>query len=349
MRSTVPSKAPASRVPANRPTRSAVAARLAAALAAGSRPCSLAQQPAAKQNIRVVADQATNSIIVRAKLIDMLTINKMVKEIDVIPPEQDQQKVTRVIGPLKHAHADDVAVILRDVYRTALSNQNAAGSRFQAGSEGRAALAAVRPVPRPWSPPADRSTCPCRSASTIRPTASSSSAGPLFADVQTLVEGLDKAASESKQMVKIISVRGADPYLVQQAIEAIQGRSTNANRGAQGTFTGTGTGNFGGGTPGGGGGFGGGGPGGGNLASSAAAVTSAAADPALEASAAAIVVPAAAASAAACPEAASAVAPPAAASAAAPAPQEEVAPEVGEAAVPAACRAEGRSKPRVIR
>jgi len=141
-----------------------------------------------------------------------------------------------------------------------------AGSRFQAGSEGRAALAAVRPVPQTvvaTGGPLDVSL----SVGVDHQTNSIivQCPAPLFADVQTLVEGLDKAASESKQMVKIISVRGADPYLVQQAIEAIQGRSTNANRGAQGTFTGTGTGNFGGGTPGGGGGFGGGGPGGGNL------------------------------------------------------------------------------------
>src|SRR5207245_2266299 len=153
------------------------------------------QQTPTKEKIRVVADPATNSIIVKAKLVDLMTIRRLIKEIDVVHTDQDHARVTNVIGPLKHAHADDVAVILRDVYRTALANQNAGGITAVSGGVGggrgfgggpfgqTAVVSTGGPLEVQLSVGVDNQTnsiivqCP----------------QPLFADVKTLVEQLDEA------------------------------------------------------------------------------------------------------------------------------------------------------------
>src|SRR5205823_6341920 len=89
----------------------------------------------------------------------------------------------------------------------------------------------------------------------------------LIEDIEKLVAQMEKGASESKQIVKVVSVKGVDPTLVQHAIDAISGRATSASRPTTGgtTFPGGGSGVFptpGGGffpAPGGGGNFGAGG------------------------------------------------------------------------------------------
>src|SRR5207245_1947003 len=97
---------------------------------------------------------------------------------------------------------------------------------------------------------------------------------PMYEDIKKLVTQMDTAAADYKQSVKFIRVPGVDPAVIQQALDAIQGRQTmnrtNTGVGGQGGFGqgGFGQGGFGqgGGKGGGGGGFGGGGVGGGGVA-----------------------------------------------------------------------------------
>src|SRR5262249_39716803 len=76
----------------------------------------------------------------------------------------------------------------------------------------------------------------------------------MYEDIKALVEQLEKAAKDSTRTVRFVPIRGVDPSLVQQALDAIQGRTTNQNQGMMGQFGG-----FRGGFPGGFGGMRGGG------------------------------------------------------------------------------------------
>jgi hypothetical protein len=92
---------------------------------------------------------------------------------------------------------------------------------------------------------------------------------PLYDDIKKLVEQLEVGASDSKRVVKVLKVN-IDPLLVEQAVNAMQGRPTTTNGTSTNRFgpnTGFGGGGFGGGGFGGGGGFrpGGGGFGGGGM------------------------------------------------------------------------------------
>jgi type II secretory pathway component GspD/PulD (secretin) len=75
------------------------------------------KEPAARpERIRVVAEPLTNSILVRATALDLLTVRQLLTRLDV---DHDTAPVTRnrILGPLKHAKAEEVAKILRELYR----------------------------------------------------------------------------------------------------------------------------------------------------------------------------------------------------------------------------------------
>jgi hypothetical protein len=54
----------------------------------------------------------------------------------------------------------------------------------------------------------------------------------MFDDIQKLVMELEKATADSTRTVKVMSLRNVDPRLVQQAIDAIQGRRRTPVQGA---------------------------------------------------------------------------------------------------------------------
>src|SRR5205823_2864630 len=45
----------------------------------------------------------------------------------------------------------------------------------------------------------------------------------MYEDVKKLVDHMEKAAADSPQTVRVVSISGIDPVLVEQAINAIQG------------------------------------------------------------------------------------------------------------------------------
>ena len=86
--------------------------------------------PAAGQRptrIRVVADSGSNSLLVRARPLDLLGIQHLLASaIDVAETDSAAVQRTWVLRPLKHADAGEVARTLRDVYRVQMSNGGAA-------------------------------------------------------------------------------------------------------------------------------------------------------------------------------------------------------------------------------
>ena len=235
------------------------------------------------ERIRVVADPATNALLVQASALDMLTIRKLLREqVDAGVADALSIIKTFIIGPLKYASATDVSYVLRDVYRESMNNNRGFTGQIATlitGGRGSNLDANGNPKGVSLSLGVDDKT---NSLIVACPTS-------MYEEINKLVEQMEIAASDTKQTVRIVQVKGVDPALIQQAIDAIQGRS-NTNRNSTsyqgsgrtgspyggtglmpggGGFPGTG-GSGGGGLGGGGytpgftpGGFGGGGPGGG--------------------------------------------------------------------------------------
>src|SRR5262249_44070614 len=150
--------------------------------------------------------------------------------------------------PLENATASDIADRIKELYKSAMATSSA-GPQFVLpfGPQPQQSQQAAKP-------PALAVTTDDRSNSLIL----QASEG-MYKDIRYLVETLDTATVNNPEVVKVVSLKGLDPALVQQAVSAIQG--INPLQQQRGGFGGGG---FGGGGPGGGfGGFGGGGPGGG--------------------------------------------------------------------------------------
>lgn len=187
------------------------------------------------ERIRVVADKPTNSLLVRANPLDMLTIRRLVERtIDNADNKSKALIKTWFIGPLKFANVKDVAYLVKDVYREHLNNTLSA---YQSG--------AMRQIYGGYygvNLNTDASGNPRNVDLTVSTDEQTNSlvvscTEQLYSDIKALVEKLDEAAKNSKRTVKVISVKGIDPALVQKAIDAIQGKT----RTGTGTGTGTGT------------------------------------------------------------------------------------------------------------
>ncbi len=231
--------------------------------------------------VRVVADPNSNSLLVRASPIDMITIRRLLdKAIDASPDQSGGAMHTYVIGPLKHAVAYEVAQVIANVY-SEHTDKNASvgggllGRILAANAPNRNVGPDGQPRPVTLSLGVDDRT----NSLIVNCNAT------MYEDIKKLVQQLEDAAQEATRTVRVVQLKGIDPVLVQQAVDAIQGRPTTRTTASSGTTGATnpmapgmggGFGNggggfrpggFGGGIPGGGGGFRppglGGGPGGG--------------------------------------------------------------------------------------
>jgi type II secretion system protein D len=211
--------------------------------------------PTEQTRVRIVADASTNSLLVRASFVDIMTIKDMLDRVlDRDPDESDALVKTHMIK-LLHASAVDVVSIVREVFREYTNQAASQSSNSQAnnpfaifgGQQGRQQPldSSGRPKPVQLSLSYDDRTnsivvaCPTK----------------IFNDVDTLVKQLDNAAKDASRTVKVVSVKGIDPMLVQQAVDAIQGRRPSGQGQGRG---GMGQGGFGGGFGQGGNQFGGG-------------------------------------------------------------------------------------------
>jgi type II secretion system protein D len=207
------------------------------------------QPPAnpAPNRIRVVADPTTNSLLVRAKPVDMLTIRWLLaKAIDNNDQTATAGPKNRIIGPLKYAKATDVSDLLKNVYRDYV-NQNPTLSEIDkggfglviAGSQNRNTDASGNSRPVTLTIAVDE-----QSNSLIV-----NSTEPLFEEIKTLVDHVEAAAKDNHRTIAVMPIKkGVDPVLVQQAVDAIQGHTTSLQpTPTPGTNTGNTDGNVGGG------------------------------------------------------------------------------------------------------
>ncbi len=82
------------------------------------------------ERIRVVADPVTNSLLLKASPLDLLTIRRLLeKALDVEAADAAPVVQTRLIGPLKHAQAAEVAQVVRAVYGEGAARSGAPDAR----------------------------------------------------------------------------------------------------------------------------------------------------------------------------------------------------------------------------
>jgi type II secretion system protein D len=182
-------------------------------------------QGAPRENrIRVVADPGTNSLIIRANPLDMFTIRRLLdKAIDTSNENSKAVQKTWMI-PLKHALVQDVASTINSLYRE-YTNNNLTAQQISdiPGGFSRIFASNNRNVDAQGNPRNvtlsvgidDRSNTLLVHCSEL-----------IYREIKTLAEELDEKARDASRTVKIVPVRGIDPGLIQQTINALQGRPT---------------------------------------------------------------------------------------------------------------------------
>ncbi|WP_040891988.1 secretin N-terminal domain-containing protein, partial [Zavarzinella formosa] len=222
-----------------------------------------------KPRVRIVAEQSSNALLVRANTLDLLTIQKMLNEvIDTGTTDSNAIMQPFLIGPLKYAVATEVVANLREIYRESTNQAASQGSSVGFGATPFGAFGVGG-----RQQPLDAMGRPKQVALTLTADDRTNSillncTKLMYEDITKVVEKLELLAKDSTKVVTLQSVQGIDPRLVQEVVDAMQGRQTQRNMpqgGNRGGIGGTG-GGFGGGTNGGfgfpgGGGFGGGFPG----------------------------------------------------------------------------------------
>jgi type II secretory pathway component GspD/PulD (secretin) len=171
--------------------------------------------------VRVVAEKTSNSlIVVKASALDLFTIRKLLeKAIDSGEPPAGGVMKTYQIA-LRNSKAAEVATIIRGVFKNETGDQNQRGrrSRFPFPQQGEQQI-----------------------AMTVEPDEASNriilmTTETLFKEVKALTDELDKAIGGSTDVVQYVPLgtTNLNPLEVQQAVDALLGRSSPTASGSSG-------------------------------------------------------------------------------------------------------------------
>lgn len=207
-----------------------------------------------KPRVRIVAEQSSNSLLVRANMLDLITIKNLLDTV-IDKGAGDSNAVVKPFkfGPLQYAVATEVVDLVQRVFS---ENTNRAASQTTTGGIGAFA--------GPFGgggifggggrqQPLDQLGRPKQVTLTIAADDRTNSifgtaTGDIATEIGKIVEEMENMAKDSTKVITLVPTKGIDPSMVQSVLDAIQGRSPS----------GMGMGGFGGGRFG-GGGFGGGG------------------------------------------------------------------------------------------
>jgi general secretion pathway protein D len=195
--------------------------------------------PPKEDKIRVVAEPVSNSILVWASPLDMITIRGLVKKIDQGDVAESSGGV-HLYPPikLKYVSASEVVEVLRAAYRDqmGLTAQSAfvggfpGFGFFAARARGQAALQSQKPPKLQVG--VDDHTNTLWVVSTKL----------LYEDVKKLAESMDKTTKDQPKTIDIIKVKGVDPQLIEDLVDALNGKRPVARGATSGTAPGvTGT------------------------------------------------------------------------------------------------------------
>ena len=201
-----------------------------------------------KGRVRVVAEKSSNSlIVVKSSPLDLLAMRKLLANvIDSGETDSDAIQKTYVIK-LKNTHASEMAATVKELYKPLTTATGGGGGgpanpfAFIAGGQQQGG---------------NQQRPPALSVSTDDRTNSLAllCTKTLYDEIKQFVESTDNAAaSESTEVVRIEPIKGVDPTLLQQMVDAMQGKDPNLQQRGLGGLGGNN--NRGGGQQPGGGGF----------------------------------------------------------------------------------------------
>jgi general secretion pathway protein D len=169
--------------------------------------------------VRVVADPGSNSLLVRASPVEMITIRNLIKNsIDADEEPTGTQKV-HPLGPFKFANASEVMQVIETVYKDYTGIDVRDVSR-RGGGRNNNLLSMMRPADANGVPrPNPLSLAVDDRANMLWVLAEDA----LFKDIETLANEIEKQAAGAVSTIKIVSLKGIDPTMVQDAIDAISG------------------------------------------------------------------------------------------------------------------------------
>ena len=169
--------------------------------------------------VRIVADPSTNSLLVKAKPLDMLSIRGLIaRQFERRDNDSEFQLQTVVLPPLKYMAVSEVAQTISQIYAEHMNQRPqqsiqqgfpgfAFGGMPQGGGQARQATLHIG---------IDNNTNRLIVSAPKQ----------LLADIEKLVNTLEEGAKDSRQSVRVVSVKDIDPTLVASTIAAIQGQST---------------------------------------------------------------------------------------------------------------------------
>jgi hypothetical protein len=197
--------------------------RLAAAVA----------QPATQpeeERVRIVADPDTNALLVRASPLDMMTIRRLLDTaIDRADLNNAGGMRTWIIGPLNYSIASEVATVLTSVYREYTDNNPNLTNGVRRFPRGGLPNQNIGPDGQPRSVALTIGVDDRTNSLVVQCTKA------MHDDVQKLVDRLEQEARQDRTTVEVMPVLGIDPSVVQEAIDAIQGRPTPTSTNRTGT------------------------------------------------------------------------------------------------------------------
>jgi hypothetical protein len=170
---------------------------------------------AAKPRVRIVAEQTSNSLLVRASAMDLMSIQRILETvIDAGPGDSKAVMKPFFIGPLQNAAAAEVVAILKEVYRE--QTGPSAADRFGELVARPSADATGRPKTVTLTLTADERTNTVVGMATEL----------LATEIQNVVGILEERSLNAKKVVQLVPTEGVDPSLVQEVLAMIQAPPT---------------------------------------------------------------------------------------------------------------------------
>ncbi|MEX1223779.1 MAG: secretin N-terminal domain-containing protein, partial [Pirellulales bacterium] len=178
----------------------------------------------------VVAEPRLNALVVQAGAADLDLIEQMLKVIDQESSPEDVQTIPppRLI-PVFNTSAEEVAAVVRQVYAQQMASTG--GGRDQPSPQDLIrALRGGRGGGRDNSRQAQEQQMKMTVSVDRRSNALVVSApDPIFKDVKSLVQQLDQIGVESAEVMEVVTLRRANPEVVQRALSSIAGSNVTVN------------------------------------------------------------------------------------------------------------------------
>lgn len=178
---------------------------------------SLTNNPA---SLRIIPELRSNSLFVSGPVDQVRQVEEMLRVLDADDlPETLRERVPRMI-PVEYANVNEVATIVKDVYRDYLEDANERNSRQNplAAMMGGGGNSRSNNNNRNGAPTSVKMTIGV-DAQTSKLVVSASDS--LFRQVEEMVAELDKSAYEARRTVQVVNVNESSAQVVSQALTAL--------------------------------------------------------------------------------------------------------------------------------